>query len=112
MSDGGVHAVRTLSEAARRAGVDIRTGHRVQRVVVDDSGRVVGVEADNTAGRSLKFKARKAVIFATGGFTHDVDLRKNYLSAPVFGGCAAMTNEGDFVHIGSAVGADLRNKNY
>ena len=36
MSDGGVHAVRTLSEAARAAGVDIRTGHRVQRVVQDD----------------------------------------------------------------------------
>ena len=45
------------------------------------------------------------MIFATGGFTHDVELRKNFLSAPVFGGCAALTNEGDFVHIGAAVGA-------
>ena len=52
------------------------------------------------------------VIFASGGFTHDADLRKNHLSAPVLGGCAARTNEGDFVHIGSAVGADLRNMNY
>jgi 3-oxosteroid 1-dehydrogenase len=112
MSDGGLHAVRTMSEAAKKAGVDIRTGHRVQRVIVDDSGHVVGVEADNSAGKSLRIKARKAVIFATGGFTHDVDLRKNYLAAPVFGGCAAATNEGDFVHIGSAAGADLRNMNY
>jgi 3-oxosteroid 1-dehydrogenase len=43
--------------------------------------------------------ARKAVIFASGGFTHDVELRQNHLSAPVFGGCAALTNEGDFVRI-------------
>ena len=112
MSDGGVHAVRTMAEGARKAGADIRTSHRVQRLIVDDDGRVVGVEAENAKGKTIKVGARKAVIFATGGFTHDVELRKNYLSAPVFGGCAAMTNEGDFVHIGSAVGANLRNMNY
>ena len=32
-------------------------------------------------------------MFCTGGFTHDVELRKNYLSAPVYGGCAARSNE-------------------
>ena len=80
--------------------------------MIVDAGRVVGVEADTAAGKTARFKARKAVIFASGGFTHDLDLRKNYLSAPVLGGCAAPTNEGDFVHIGSAVGAELRNMNY
>ena len=30
----------------------------------------------------------------------------------MFGGCAAVTNEGDFVNIGSSVGAQLRNMNY
>ena len=112
MSDGGVHAVRTLSAAAKKAGVDIRTGHRVQRLIANDDGAVVGVEVDDAGGRAKRFKARKAVIFATGGFTHDVELRKNYLSQPVFGGCAAVTNEGDFVHIGAAAGANLRNMNY
>jgi succinate dehydrogenase/fumarate reductase flavoprotein subunit len=112
MSDGGEVAVRTMSAAARKAGVDIRTGHRVQRAIVNDTGEVIGVEADNDAGKTLRFKARKGVIFATGGFTHDVEMRKNFLSAPVFGGCAAVTNEGDFVNIGSALGATLRNMNY
>ena len=112
LSDGGVVAVRTMSEAAKRDGVDIRISHRVQRVIVDDGGRVVGVEVDDPNGRTQRVKARKAVIFATGGFTHDEELRKNHLSQPVFGGCAAPTNEGDFVHIGSAVGANLRNMNY
>src|SRR3954454_10752213 len=32
MSDGGLNAVRTLSAAAERDGVDVRTGHRVQRL--------------------------------------------------------------------------------
>jgi predicted oxidoreductase len=112
MSDGGVVAVRTLSEAARHAGVTIRTSHRVQRVITNDSGAVVGVEADNDSGKTVRFKARKAVVFATGGFTHDAELRKNFLSQPVIGGCAAVTNEGDFVHIGNALGANFRNMNY
>ena len=112
MSDGGKVAIRTMSEAAKRDGVQIRTGHRVQRVILDNDNRVVGVEADTADGKTVRLKARKAVIFASGGFTHDTELRKNFLSAPVFSGCAAQSNEGDFVLIGSAVGAALRNMNY
>jgi 3-oxosteroid 1-dehydrogenase len=112
MSDGGEVAVRTMSETARRDGVEIRTGMRVQRVIRNDQNEVVGVEADSADGKTIALRARKAVIFATGGFTHDVDLRKNFLSAPVLGGCAAVTNEGDFVNIGASVGAQLRNMNY
>jgi succinate dehydrogenase/fumarate reductase flavoprotein subunit len=112
MSDGGEVAVRTMSEAARKAGVDIRTNHRVQRVIVNDGNEVVGVEADTADGKTLRFKGSKAVVFCTGGFTHDLEMRKNFLSAPVFGGCAAVENEGDFVNIGAAAGATLRNMNY
>jgi 3-oxosteroid 1-dehydrogenase len=111
MSDGGEVGVRTMSEAAARDGVDIRTGHRVQRLVTAD-GAVVGVEASITDGATVRIRARKAVIFATGGFTHDRELRENFLSAPVYGGCAAITNEGDFVRIASSVGAQLRNMNH
>jgi 3-oxosteroid 1-dehydrogenase len=111
MSDGGLHAVRTLSSAAERDGVDIRTSHRVQRLVLR-RGRVVGVEASTPDGREHRIGARKAVLFATGGFTHDDDLRTNFLGVPAFRGCAAVTNEGDFVRIASTVGAQLRNMNY
>lgn len=111
MSDGGINGIRTMSAAARRDGVDVRVGHRVQRLVMDGS-TVTGVEATTAAGERVTALARKAVIFASGGFTHDLELRQNHLSAPVFGGCAALTNEGDFVRIGSAAGAQLRNMNY
>ena len=112
MSDGGEIAVRTMSERAQKDGVDIRTGHRVQRLITNMSGEVMGVEADSVDGRSYRFHARKAVVFGTGGFTHNEELRKNHLSVPVFGGCAAATNEGDFVYVAGAVGAQLRNMNY
>ncbi|MDT7679297.1 MAG: 3-oxosteroid 1-dehydrogenase [Pseudonocardiales bacterium] len=112
MADGGENAVRTLSAAAERDGVDVRTGHRVQRVVRDDTGRVVGVEASTPDGATVRVRARKAVIFSSGGFTHDDELRGNFLNVPAYRGCAAATNEGDFVRIASAVGAQLRNMNY
>jgi 3-oxosteroid 1-dehydrogenase len=112
MSDGGEVAIRTMSAAAKGDGIDIRSGHRVQRVIRNSAGEIIGVEADTAKGKKVRFFARKGVVFCTGGFTHDLDLRKNYLSAPVYGGCAARTNEGDFVYVASAVGAQLRNMNY
>jgi 3-oxosteroid 1-dehydrogenase len=111
MSDGGQVGIRTMAAAAQRDGVDVRTGHRVQRLVAVD-GAVLGVEATTPGGSTHRVRARKAVIFATGGFTHNRELRQNFLNMPVFGGCAAATNEGDFVAIASAVGAQLRNMNY
>jgi 3-oxosteroid 1-dehydrogenase len=112
MSDGGAVAIRTLSAAAVRDGVEVRTGHRVQRVVRDEGGRVVGVEATTADGATVRVGAAKAVVFATGGFTHDPELRQNFLNVPVYGGCAAASNEGDFVYIAGALGAQLRNMNY
>ncbi|HUG49065.1 MAG TPA: FAD-dependent oxidoreductase [Candidatus Limnocylindria bacterium] len=112
MSDGGEVAVRRFAEAAQRDGVDVLASHRVQRALTDPSGRVVGVEATRADGSRAAFRARKGVIFATGGFTHNVELRRNFLNVPVYGGCAAPTNEGDFVYIASALGAQLRNMNY
>jgi hypothetical protein len=111
MSDGGAVGVASMAAAAERDGVDIRVGHRVQRLIVRD-GAVMGVEASTSDGSTHRFAARKAVIFATGGFTHDPDLRRNFLHAPVYGGCAATTNEGDFLAIAGPVGAQLRNMNY
>ncbi len=111
MSDGGRVAIRTMSAACERDGVELRTGHRAERVILNDGGAVVGVEAGAGVG-SFRARARKAVIFATGGFTHNPELRKQFLSAPVYGGCAAMTNEGDFIRISSSLGVQLGNMNY
>ncbi|MBY3555311.1 FAD-dependent oxidoreductase [Modestobacter lapidis] len=110
MSDGGAVGVAAMAAAAERDGVGVRTGHRVQRLVVDD-GAVVGVEATTIDGRTVRVAARKAVVFASGGFTHDPDLRRNFLPPSVAGGCAAVTNEGDFLAIAGPVGAQLRNMN-
>lgn len=108
----GPEMIRRFLEVARERGIPIRTEHRVEAVVVDEEGAVVGVVATAGDGREVSFRARQAVIFATGGFTHNKELRQNFLQASIFGGCAALTNEGDFVYVATALGAPLWNMNY
>jgi hypothetical protein len=108
---GGVEMIRQLTEAAEWRGIDVLTGHRVQRLVMDGA-RVAGVEATRVDGSTVRAVGRRGVVFASGGFIHDPELRRNFLSDPAFSGCGTYANEGDFVHIGGAAGAALRNMNF
>lgn len=111
MSDGGLVAVASMARAAAREGVDIFLRHRVTGILRNDPGQVIGVEAMTPNGVA-NVRARKAVIFATGGYTHSPELRKNFLAFPAYGGCAAVTNEGDLIRLSSPLGVQLRNMNY
>jgi 3-oxosteroid 1-dehydrogenase len=99
-----------LTASCERLQVPILTDHRVTGVVLDKDGAAVGVRVGTDGGEKY-VEARQAVIFASGGFTHDDELRRNFLPAPIVSGCAARTNEGDFVHIATALGVPLRNMN-
>ena len=103
----GPEMIRQLSAAIEARGGQIVVDHRIVSAVVD-GGRVVGVVAA-TPGGERWIHAAQAVILATGGFTHNPALRRAHLSGPVYGGCAAVTNEGDIVPIVEALGAELFN---
>ncbi|MEV5072766.1 FAD-dependent oxidoreductase [Microbacterium sp. LMI12-1-1.1] len=105
----GVELIRRMSHTFTEQGGRILLEHRVVSVVVDD-GAVVGVTVQTPQGE-IAVKARRGVVFASGGFTHNPELRDNYLPHPVYGGCAVTTNEGDFVAIAESLGAPLRNMN-
>jgi succinate dehydrogenase/fumarate reductase flavoprotein subunit len=62
--------------------------------------------------KTVTLRARKGVIFGTGGFTSNAEMCFNYLRGPIFGGCGVATNEGDFVKIASAVRAKLANMSH
>jgi len=111
MANGGSVAIAGLLRAMERDGVDLRTQHRVTGVINVAGGAVGGVTAETPEG-PVRIRACKAVIFATGGYTHNPEMRRDFLSMPIFGGCAALTNEGDFVSIAGRLGAELGNMNY
>ncbi|HEY7034077.1 MAG TPA: FAD-binding protein [Thermomicrobiales bacterium] len=90
--------------------VPVLTEHRVVGVFQNGQGEVVGVQVENN-GTQLAIRAKKAVVFGSGGFTQDPIKALNYLRGPVFGGCGVPTCTGDFVDIGLALGAKFGNMN-
>jgi len=115
MPDGsegvGADIVESMSTAAERLGVVMRAGSGVKGVVVDEDGDVVGVAAGSRASDVALIEARKGVVFATGGFTHDAELRRNHLRGPVLGGLAGAGCTGDLVKISAELGLDLAGMN-
>lgn len=113
MPDGtmgmGSELIRQLKEWADEHDIPLLLNHRVVRIRRNPSGHVVGVEAVNVDGNEVTFKAKKAVIFGSGGFTFNPNLMLHFQRGPHFGGCAAPTNTGDFVLMSSAIGALLGN---
>jgi len=103
----GPEMIRQLSDALERRGGSILVDRRLISVVVE-GGRVVGVLVSTPDGERW-IQAARAVVLATGGFTHNPELRRTYLGEHVFGGCAAVTNEGDAIAIVRALGAELVN---
>nr|ART36330.1 C767 [uncultured bacterium]ART37735.1 E246 [uncultured bacterium] len=104
----GAELIRQFRVALDAAGIPIRTGLRAQRLIMD-GGRVAGLAVTGDEGRTLTIRATKGVIFASGGFTHNPKMRRDFLKGPVFGGCAQPTSEGDFITIAGEVGAQLGN---
>jgi len=69
-----------LNRHCRRLGVDIRLNTRVQRLLQED-GRVTGVEALTADGVSCQFRARGGVVLASGDYSAAADLKTKYATA-------------------------------
>lgn len=109
----GAEMARQLHAGVEQHGGSILFEHRATRLVVNEKKEVVGIEATINEGQTtVAVRARKGVIFGSGGFTANAEMCLNHLRGPIFGGCAAPTNEGDFVTIGTGVGANLGNMNH
>ena len=103
----GAEWVLDLRDAALSLGVEIRLGHRVLDVMRSGE-RVTGVNGESGIGR-FTAHARRGVLFATGGFTHDPELMRDHMATPVRLGGASRGSRGDFMRIGASLGARLHN---
>lgn len=104
---GGAYST-ILARVAKEKGVEILLEHRAKQLFVDESGRVVGVQAHTSDGSSLNIGS-KAVVLATGGFCEDRDMLRQYYPMSGkdvwFGPPGTCT--GDGIRAAQAVGADL-----
>ena len=100
--------VEQLLGGCDRLGVPVQLNTRVVQALKDETGEFVGLEV--RAGRRTELVgARQGIVFATGGFLHDERLALEYLRGPVMGGAAAEGCTGDFIRIGTGMGAALGN---
>jgi predicted oxidoreductase len=108
---GGADLIKQLKAMIDQRKIPVLMEHRVERLVVNAKSEVVGVEA-RAGTRTVSVRARKGVVFGTGGFTSNPEMCLEYLRGPIFGGCTVPTGEGDFVEIATAVGAKLGNMSH
>jgi 3-oxosteroid 1-dehydrogenase len=109
---GGMALVRQLMDFIEARRIPVLLSHRVVRLVLSSNARVIGVEAITGDNRIVTVRAKRGVIFGSGGFTANTEMCLNYLRGVIFGGCAAPTNEGDLVPIATSVRAKLANMNH
>ncbi|OGA39608.1 MAG: succinate dehydrogenase, partial [Betaproteobacteria bacterium RIFCSPLOWO2_12_FULL_62_13] len=103
---GNALAARLL-KAVVTLGVKLRTSTQVASLAMEER-RVAGVVlADGT-----HLRARRGVVLATGGFSHDAELRARYLPAETGPSSAACpTNSGDGLRFGLAAGGRMVEEN-
>ncbi len=103
----GDEMVRQLREAMERRGIPTLLRHRASGLLTNARKEIVGVDVETPDGKVARIRARRGVVFASGGFTHNPELLLHYQPGPIYGGCAVPTNTGDFVYMALSVGAKL-----
>ncbi|MFN8218319.1 MAG: FAD-dependent oxidoreductase [Solirubrobacterales bacterium] len=107
----GNNTVEQLLRASEQRGAKLLAGHRVIRLVLDAAGGIGGLIAE-ADGREVAVRARRGVVFASGGFGQSPELRRALLAGPTFGACAAHSNTGDFLEMATELGLPIRNTNW
>ncbi|WP_293397086.1 FAD-dependent oxidoreductase [Nevskia sp.] len=106
---GGESLLWQLQQGFDKLPIQMLLEHQVQDLVRDNAGGVIGLKVDRGDAEPVNFRAKKAVIFCSGGFTHSVELSRAHLKGHIWGGCAAPGSTGDFIAIAQKAGAVLGN---
>ena len=104
----GYGMIQQMQNHLKERGVDVKLEHAVRELITDETGGVIGVVAQHK-GRTLRIRARRGVIFATGGYAHNVDMINRYQDVFAYGSCARDSAQGDFIPISQKVSAKLAN---
>ena len=102
----GPNLVKALENGARKRGVEILLSHRATRLITDpQTGRVLGLKV-SVKGETKNFKAKRAVILATGGFGRNREMVAEYAPEMVDAiPLMPVGHLGDGLKMGLAVGA-------
>lgn len=110
----GLGLIDPLYQDAVRQGVNFKLATRVNDLIFDKSGRVIGVKATDKVGNKYEITSKLGVILATGGYSQNKEMRQK--SAPHLTPDMVSTNHpgatGDGIVIATRHGADTTGMNY
>jgi len=103
----GAELMGQYRAALERRKIPVLTGHAAARLVRNAEGRVIGLQCEAEGG-TVAVRARKGVIFGTGGYAHNTEFVDCYqTSAGLLGSCAMPWSTGDFIDIAGGAGARM-----
>ncbi|MER7449448.1 FAD-dependent oxidoreductase [Nocardia beijingensis] len=104
---GGYMLMKPLADMAESLGVRPEYDLRLQRLIVDDGGRVVGVVAKRY-GKLVHIRARRGVVLATGSFAYNQQMVEAYTPLLINRPAAAIEeHDGIGIRVAQALGAQL-----
>ncbi|WP_430331431.1 FAD-dependent oxidoreductase [Rhodococcus sp. ACT016] len=104
---GGYMLMKPLTDKAAELGVRAEYDMRVQALIVDADGRVVGIQAKQY-GKDVAVRARKGVVLATGSFAYNDTMLESYAPKMVGRPAASIEeHDGRAIRMAQALGADL-----
>lgn len=104
----GVDMMEQLEAALRQRETTILLQHRALELIMNDKGRVIGLRAEHN-GEPVLLRARKGVIFGSGGYAHNRRQLSSSQVSKFYGSCAMPGATGDFISIAGAAGARMGN---
>lgn len=111
--DGGMkNCMEILQKNFEEKGGKLMLNTKAEHLIQDETGAVVGVEAVDAEGNTVKVSA-DAVVMATGGYGANGDMiseKKSDLSYAVFYGVKSSNGEGHIM--GQEIGAKMLNMGY
>lgn len=104
---GGYMLMKPLTDTAESLGVRAEYDIRIQRLVVADDNRVVGVVAKRY-GKEITVRARRGVVLATGSFAYEQRMIEGYAPRLIGRPAAAIEeHDGIGIRVAQALGAEL-----
>ncbi|GAB2657536.1 FAD-dependent oxidoreductase [Prescottella soli] len=104
---GGFMLMKPLTDKAAELGVRAEYDMRVQALIVDADGRVVGIQAKQY-GKDVAVRARQGVVLATGSFAYNDTMLESFAPKMVGRPAASIEeHDGRAIRMAQALGADL-----
>ncbi|WP_433755621.1 FAD-dependent oxidoreductase [Nocardia sp. CA-135398] len=104
---GGYMLMKPLADTAESVGVRAEYDIRIERLIIDDDGRTVGVVAKRY-GRRLTVRARRGVVLATGSFAYNQQMVATFTPRLIGRPAASIEqHDGIGIQVAQALGAQL-----